>query len=248
MFSVTRIAATMSALGVFLCGACASATAQTYDASADFDPNSNPSTVNGGTFSYGFENTLGTGFTLFPNTTVGQSYSNANVRGWTTAAGFPFVMQNTSTSSQTIPTTAIVLQPKQLVLHPSSSGQFAILRFTAPTSGTYALNSVFTGIDNGAGTTTDVHVLLNNVQLFSAEVTGLGATQGYAPAAQTLAAGSTLDFAVGFGTDGANNADSTSLAATITKQTVANTPEPGSIALLAGLSISGRVFLKRRRK
>ena len=149
MFSLYRSAVTLSMCGLFAIGVCA-ANAQTFDASADFDPNSNPSTVNGGTFSYGFENTLGTGFTLFTNTTAGQFYSNASVKGFTTSTGFPFVMQNTSNSSQTIPTTAIVLQPKQLVLHPSNTGQFAIIRFTAPTNGTYSLNSVFTGIDNGA--------------------------------------------------------------------------------------------------
>ena len=248
MFSLYRSALTLFMSGLFAIGICA-ANAQTYDASADFDPNSNPSTVNGGTFSYGFENTLGTGFTLFTNTTAGQPYSNASIKGFTTSTGFPFVMQNTSNSSQTIPTTAIVLQSKQLVMHPSNTGQFAIIRFTTPTNGTYSLNSVFTGIDNGAGTTTDVHVLLNNVQLFGGNVIGLGSTQSYAPAAQSLTAGSTLDFAVGFGTDGNNNADSTALAATITRANQAPaTPEPGSIALFAGFAISGGLFLKRRKK
>jgi hypothetical protein len=247
MRTITRTASLSSALFAFAL-ACGPVLAQTYDASADFDPNSNPSTVNGGTFSYGFENTLGTGFILFTNTTAGQPYSDANVKGWTNAAGNPLVIQNTSNSPQTLPSTGITLQPKQIDLNPSFTGQFAVLRFTAPSSGTYALNSLFTGIDNGAGTTTDVHVLLNNVQVFGGEVTGQGATQSYASAAQALTAGSTLDFVVGFGTDGTGGADSTALAATITKQAVASTPEPGSIALLTGVGLSGGLFLKRRKR
>ena len=41
-----------------------SSASQIFDASADFDPTSNPSAINGGTYSYGYTNILGGPFFL----------------------------------------------------------------------------------------------------------------------------------------------------------------------------------------
>lgn len=248
-----RIAAVGAvALGLGLIAA-RPAAAQTYDAAADFSVTSNAN----GVWSYGTEalGSLGTNFTLF--TTQTDSTSNpvqgTPIKGWSVpGGGLPYVIQNTSSSPQTIPTTAITLAPGQMNMHPGPAGDYSIIRFTAPTAGAYSLTSVFTGIDNGAGTTTDVHVLDNGLSLFSGEVTGNGATQSFSLASLTLAAGDTLDFAVGYGTDGSYGSDSTSPSITIKAlgTGAAAAPEPGSIALAAcgALPLLGMVVKRSARR
>ena len=228
------------ALGVAVAFSCRPVSAQTYDISTDFDTNSNPSTINGGTFSYGFETSLGTGFTLFTL----QGGSTPTIKGWTGSGGFPLVEKNTSNSPQSF--ADFTLQPGQMVLHPSSNGSYAIVRFTTPTSGNYSLNTLFTALSTGG---TDVHVLRNNLAIFDSSVLSTGATQSYNPASLSLPAGSTLDFAVGFGQDGSFISDSTAVAGTITKINQApSTPEPGSLALLMVSGLTGAGLLRRRRR
>jgi hypothetical protein len=85
-----------------------------------------------------------------------------------------------------------------------------------------------------------VHILLDGAPIFNANILGSPDPASYS-APQNLLAGDTIDFAVGFGSNGNANEDGTSLSATIV-------PEPGTLGLVGmgfGCLLSLR-FLKRK--
>ncbi len=195
------------------------AAAQTFDASADFDVAHNPSQINGGAFRYGYETAPGSTFNLFLT-----PYNNSGkLLGWTTGSGVPIAAKNISGST-------FYVQPGDVLLHPDSSGDYSVVRFVAPSSGTYTLSSSFDGGPSGA--TTDVHVLLNSVALFNGNVSGN--VVSYSNSHLALSGGDEVDFAVGYGIDGSYLSDSTGLLATLTDVSPA-TPEPNALIGLSGL-------------
>lgn len=99
-------------------------------------------------------------------------------------------------------------------LHPGQAGEYSYVRWKAPAGGTYLVEASFTGIDFGGGTT-DVHVLHNGISLFDGLVNGYGSTASLPVTPVTVLAGDTLDFAVGFGSNGNYYFDNTGLTATI---------------------------------
>jgi hypothetical protein len=103
--------------------------------------------------------------------------------------------------------------------HPGPQGQNSVIRWTAPTNGTYQINAVFWGDDFVGPTTTDVAVLHNGKTLYGSEVTGFGPSsdQSYTGTV-SVNAGDTVDFSVGYGTDGNYFYDATGVSAVITPQ------------------------------
>ena len=98
----------------------------------------------------------------------------------------------------------ITRQPGQFFLHPGPIGQISIARWTAPRAGTYRVQAVFEGIDVGP-TTTDVHVQHNGVDIASGSLNiNGGASTFRASPSVNVAAGDTVDFAVGNGGNGYN--------------------------------------------
>jgi hypothetical protein len=221
-----------------------------YDAVADFS-STQPAA---GVWSYGSSDSLVSPivFTQYNNydtnyfgTGGPQDAGVSGAQGWYTAgspSGLPTVLKNYSGSNMTV-STITDWSPSLLLLHPGSAGQVSIVRFTAPTAGSYTVTGEFTGLDS---TSTDVHALVsvagNVVALpgFNGAVTGFGAAQPFSFTA-SLAQGETIDFAVGTDGNGFNN-DSTGFNATIT-------PEPGFYGILAlgigGLALAG---IRRRRQ
>lgn len=207
--------------------------AQLFDASADFDPTSNPSGINGGAYSYGYTPTLGGTFSLLTGT-----FTNGPVKGYHHTSlpdGAPSIAKNTNNAVHNQPAGAstITYQPLQLVLHPGSGSEYAVLRFTAPQAGTYSYDAAFNGADSGA-TTTDVHVLVNSIGVDTAGINFGGGTNTATLSSPSvlLTAGDTIDFAVGK----ANSTfffDSTGLFATVTL-----VPEPSAFILLAAGALS----------
>ena len=119
-----------------------------------------------------------------------------------------------------------VLQPASvLALHPSCTGKLSVVRWTAPTAGSFNVVGLFQGIDT-RGTSTDVHVLQNSTTaLLTSNITGFGAQVAFSFTV-SFAAGDTLDFVVGWGADGDYNDDSTGLAVTITPAYTATIQPP----------------------
>ena len=54
--------------------------------------------------------------------------------------------------------------------HPGPDGEYSVFRWTAPAAGTYDLSAAFRGDDFVFPTSTDVHILLDGVSLFSGGV------------------------------------------------------------------------------
>ncbi len=209
---------------------------------ADFSTASNPN----GQWGYGFSTSLGA-FT--PYTSTGNFGGNANLPGWFGILNPPFsepwVIKNTSGSTQTV--SGLQLGAGELAFHPGQTGQFSIVRWTAPTADTYTINGFFDARDRFNGTTVDIHVLENGSSLFNMNLSGVLGTQKPFSFVRSLNAGDRIDFVVGFGTDNSFFNDSTGLSATIsTPDTVV--PEPSSVALLGMglLTICGYGWRRRR--
>ena len=165
--------------------------------------------------------------------------------GWDqswSSGSLPTVTRNATNSTQTFST--VTYAPYQVGLHPGFSGEYSIVRWTAPTSGAFSLASTFTGIDC-CFTSTDIHVLVNGTSYFSNFVYGYGNSQSYSNTF-ALIAGDNVELVVGYGSNGNFFDDSTGLDLTINAVTA--TPEPASVALLAtGLLVVGGFSRRRRR-
>lgn len=207
-----------------------------WNLSNDFSTAVNPN----GAWTFGsraFGNLASTGLTVYTNSgsSLGWDFE------WTAAGGLPGVYKNTTNVPQTSGT--VNYGPGQVNLHPGSAGDYSIVRWTAPSAGTYALASLFTGLDCCA-TTSDVNILVNGGSIFSAFVNGFGSTQSYS-SNLFLGAGDLVDVAVGFGANNNYYYDSTGLNLTIDAVNV--TPEPASFVLfVTGLLAVGGVVRRRR--
>ncbi|MDE3113028.1 MAG: HYR domain-containing protein [Chloroflexota bacterium] len=198
-----------------------------WDVSSDWVVGQNPD----GAWSYGWESSRGATFTLMTLHTVdsgplaGIDYWYGGISG---VGGdfYPLVEHNGTSTTFTFG--CCVLPGNSLVLHPGPQGQNAVVRWTAPAAGSYHVSAAWSGTDYASGTTTDDAVLLNGNAtnpLFVGEVTGYRAAQTYSGTV-SMAAGATLDFTVGYGTDGSYFSDATGLAVTITQAAPADTTPP----------------------
>jgi hypothetical protein len=209
--------------------------AQSYNAAGDFSISSNPN----GAWSYGWSTSLGSAF--IPSTIATNAYMGFTLEGWlgnSDSSLTPYVLHNaTTTIVNNNPTTPY--QPGQLAEHPGAQGQYEVVRWTAPFSGTFSINATFSGLST-IGSTTDVHIFLDGVSIFNSAVNGYPAPTSYS-GIQSIVAGDRIDFAVGIGSDGSPDNDTTGLSATIV-------PEPGTLCLVAmGLaSLLSFRFLKRK--
>jgi len=222
---------------LFLIGLFMSTSARAdFDVSSDFSATSNPN----GVWTYGWSHTLGSSFIA-----DAINRSDSGIDFWQGSVGtneppksFPTISRNSSANP--VAYTTIAYAPHQFSLHPGPNGEYSVARFTVPSSGIYALDSAFVGIDLGpaAPTSTDVHVLINGVSIFDAGVNGYGNTQPFS-ATKQLQTGDTIDFAVGYGSNGTYGNDSTGLSAHLSL-----IPEPSQLAL-CGVFVIGA--LQRRR-
>lgn len=202
-------AAVVMALGALALGAATSAAAQvtSWDAAGDFSGVTNPN----GAWSYGWSVGRGLGFNL---DAVPTNVKGIDVWNYSGTQAEPDVFHN-GTSNIIDPAGTNPIPAGGLAFHPGPMGQNAIVRWTAPSTGSYSIDATFTGRDDARGTTTDVAVLSNEITLWSGEVMGYLATQSYAAGPVNLNAGDTIDFTVGFGTDLSYAYDTTGLSANV---------------------------------
>ena len=193
--------------------------AQAYNAAGDFSTSSNPN----GAWSYGWSSTLGSAFNLSSIATNGYAGGLDGWLGTSDSSGTPYVLRNNTTHEVTNAVT--VYQPGQLAEHPGAQDQYSIVRWTAPFSGTFSIAATFSGLSS-AGDSVDVHILHDGNSIFNSTVIGSPSPTSYS-GLQSIIAGDTIDFAVGFGSNGQNNFDdTTALSATIV-------PEPTTLGLVA---------------
>lgn len=180
------------------------ATQIAFFAQQDFSLTTNPN----GAWRYGWTASRGSAFNLFTATT-----SNANHEWWYNPA------------IEAVSVAQLRSNPAgNLALHPGVGGQNPVVRWTAPSQGTFRVLGSFVGNDcNGPQTSTDVAVLHNSQTMTSGNVNGCGSTVPY-DFVVTVGTGDTIDFTLGFGVNGWYGYDSTNLSATIRPVTIASTP------------------------
>jgi hypothetical protein len=127
--------------------------------------------------------------------------------------------------------------PGQLTLHPGPGMESSVLRFTAPTNGTYDIDGQFFNGDIGQML---VGIRLNSSWLWQATDHGSFNLDNYA-----ISSGDTLDFIVY--TDGGNGYGNTPLELTISTRTDSPVPEPATM-LLFGTGLAGLAGLRIKRK
>ena len=113
----------------------------------------------------------------------------------------------------------VVWDPGRLALHPGPSGEYCVLRWTAPSAGELSVSATFTGIAQQA--TTDAHVLRQGKPLFDGFINlhGCGNQSSWTKTV-SVKTSETIDFAVGRG-NGNYGGDTTAIAATIRSGTTA---------------------------
>jgi hypothetical protein len=184
-----------------------------YDAAAQFSSTQNPN----GVWSYGCTQSLGATFYVYTRETLIDGLYD-----WGTAPSCPQPNPRLGYNPTNASITPGATAPAHTIyFHPGPQGQNSVLRWTAPASGNYQVKAVFWGDDSVGPTTTDVHVLHNGLGIYLGEVTGFGQASESAQSFTStisVAAGDTIDFAVGYGTDGNYFYDTTGVSATITPE------------------------------
>ncbi|MHB9038203.1 MAG: carboxypeptidase regulatory-like domain-containing protein [Armatimonadota bacterium] len=181
------------------------------------------------TWSYGWCTAAGANFTVYDRL---ATFANDGLVRWDhedTNYWRGGVIKNVT--GQGIDMWGAYLPAGTIAAHPGTTDFFqdlfpvAVVRWTAPYAGTFKIIGKFTGANHTVGgTSTDVHILKNNSELWSAIISGFVGGGGYPSitpdtATQvydgtlTLAAGDILDFAVG--SDGENSYDFTGIVANI---------------------------------
>lgn len=184
--------------------------AQTYDAASQFSVTTNPN----GVWSYGFEPNLAAFFSLYDQVAT----DNNGIAGWwyqTTTPSPPRVLYNTS--GQPVTEGTWTLPARKLALYPGpedNTNEYSVVRWTAPAGGTVAIGGDFIGYDTQPVATTDVHVLYKTSALFFGMIQSYNTPLSFSMT-QVVNAGDTIDFLVGFGSNGTNIGDMTGLDAAI---------------------------------
>jgi len=244
----------MAKLGSILCAGAAlvgslaivgTADATTYNAVTDFS--STPASP----WSYGYGAT-GTSFTAYSSADyITNDFGTTGLDGYSqsTSGTVPVILQNYSGSTVDFAHT-VVLPTGLLLLHPGDSDSLdSIIRFTAPTTGEYAISGYFQTLDTSP----------TGVTLIGADSHGALGSANFlgSPAVMPDTPGGTYDFGgdvylqagqwleVGVNRDGVYTNDSTGLSLTIS-----TVPEPAAWALMlvgfAGLGAALRASRRRQ--
>ncbi|MGB9195409.1 MAG: hypothetical protein WCB53_00640 [Terriglobales bacterium] len=198
----------------------------TFDLSADFSLQNNPNK----TWQYGYSATNSLAPEQFRidkqvemSGPIGFWHPDANAGPG--PGYYPYVAFNTTKQSQAWPSpNGWVVRGGEVAMEASNSGQYSLVRFIAPVSGTYKISAQFTGVH--VWSTTDVHVLHNGASLFDADIDGYGGDatfrkiQGTSPMTKysgqiELKANDAVTFAVGYGENKTNSGDTTGLFAQV---------------------------------
>ena len=176
-----------------------------FDISADFSLAANPN----GVWTYGYETSLGAALHDYD-----QTATQYGLQFWRSAeisnGDVPDAVNNPSNSPITVGSYTIPGHTADF--HPGPLDQYSVYRFTAPSTGAFQLSVTFGAADFGG---TDVHVLVNGNSVYAHEIDDNNSPEHFNDVL-SLNAGDTVDFAVGYGTDGTYNNDSTSINASLT--------------------------------
>lgn len=187
------------------------------DAATEFNPASNLSTQR---WSYGRTLTRGGALTLF--TTKGTDAFGLDY--WNHAGSQTLVSHNNTGVPKNIGNNTTI-PPGGLTLFPGSAGEYTVVRWTAPASGTYSIFARFTRRSTNAFAAADAAVLHGTSVLFSRWLNNDVSNAVSMSASIPLLVGATIDFAVG-PADGGNSSDMIGLDATVWLEPVVSTAGP----------------------
>lgn len=186
------------------------------DAAAQFTPTQNPN----GNWTYGWSVQLASTFTPY----LLHSTVLTSLEVWDTSPGSlrPSVFRNASNST-VVYGGKFTMTAGELGFHPGQSNEHSIIRWTAPATGRYAIDALFTGLSGAGGapvTTVSVTVLINGTVGSGKTINTNGGPNmvSFVQAHNQLNAGSIVDFVVDYGNDGDADADPTGLRAVITTE------------------------------
>lgn len=185
-----------------------------YNAATDFSPLQNAD----GAWAYGYKTTSTSAFALYP----------AHVLTTSPPPSYDTWYQPAITDPYLTPLVRHVADSQTLLMHPGPQGQQSVVRWTAAA----AMSVIISGSFSAASTTTtDVHVRLNSsTALFDGNINGSGSAAPFS-LTRTVAAGDTIEFVVGYGSNGNYNSDATTLAVTFSQPPPAQTqPYNGTAA------------------
>jgi hypothetical protein len=181
-----------------------------YDAVKDFSITANPN----GVWTYGWTSSLGSPLTPY---TVTDTSSVPGTSFWLSPQ-FPQPALGHNDTGVPICAFTWCLPPNDLLSHPGPNGEYSVVRWTAPSSGTIAIQGVFEGLDPVGPTSTDVHVLHNSSHsLLRGPINSARQPLAFSGILLRVVAGDTIDFAVGFGNNGTHYYDSTGIRFVITR-------------------------------
>jgi hypothetical protein len=186
--------------------AAAPAPSRADDAASEFSANANAASQR---WTYGRTPIRGGAFTLFA--TSGTDAFGLNF--WNHAATQTLVSHNSTGLAKNIGSNTTI-PDGGLTLFPGSSVEYAVVRWTAPASGTVSIRARFTRRSTNGFVAADVAVLHGAAVLFSQWLTNDVANTVSMSASVLVSPGETIDFAVG-PADGANNSDMIGLDATV---------------------------------
>ena len=174
---------------------------------ADFSSGENPR----GVWTYGYKASDGSNFTPTPRHDRPLSRPSAMVFR---SSPEPMVAYNIT--GQPLSYLTINHPPDVLNLHPGPAGQKSVVRWTAPFSGTVTIQGKFQGIDTPCPEPQRMWpwFIIRQRMLFSGNINGYGATAPFS-ITKSVAAGDTIDFSVGYGSNRNYYNDSTGLSATM---------------------------------
>jgi len=158
------------------------------------------------------------------SSSVGIWHPGNDVSGY-----YPYIGQNRTAGVQADRTGRWAARPGEIVMEGSNTGQYSMLGYLITASGTYTVTAIFEGVHTGLSTT-DVHILMNDVHLFDDIIDGYGGDpsffpqQGSHPVASwkstiNLKKGDILTFAVGYGPNKTFYNDTTGLLLSIERAT-----------------------------
>jgi len=193
-----------------------------YNSTSQFSSASNPA----GVWSYGWMPTDFSSFNLYPDMRLITSVNNSPAWYDKALGTEPVIWKNESSGA------IWGVSPGEVSLHPGSSGQASVIRFTAPFAGLADISAIFSA---GDGAAMNVGVRNSSGFLWTASDAGSWLSMDY-----SFAPLDTIDFVVWGGYYYGN----TPLDVTISleKRTV---PEPSTLLLLAS-GVGGMAVFRRR--
>lgn len=182
--------------------------AAVHDLATDFSIKQNPN----GVWSYGWSEQRGGAFNL--DTQTAEDSTTGSWRSWV-APNFGDAAPNIFYAIKDINYHPTVSVPAGTVsFHPGPLGQNSVVRWTAPATRTYRIEGSFVGNDFVYPTTTDVAILHQGAEIFVDEINSYRIPHFFS-LVKRVNAGETIDFSVGFGSNGSYWGDTTGLVATI---------------------------------